>query len=53
MEGITVCKHPLIQHKLTLIRDKNVSTQVISRTTERDWHAVMLRGHPRSAPDEC
>src|ERR1039457_1185734 len=27
MEGITVCKHPLIQHKLTLIRDKNVSTK--------------------------
>jgi uracil phosphoribosyltransferase len=28
MEGITVCKHPLIQHKLTLIRDKNVSTKL-------------------------
>lgn len=27
MEGVTVCKHPLIQHKLTLIREKNVSTK--------------------------
>ena len=27
MEGVTVCQHPLIQHKLTLIRDKNISTK--------------------------
>jgi len=27
MESVTVCKHPLIQHKLTLIRDKNISTK--------------------------
>ena len=27
MDGVTVCKHPLIQHKLTLIRDKNLSTK--------------------------
>ena len=23
MQGVTVANHPLIQHKLTLIRDKN------------------------------
>src|ERR1700731_4556110 len=27
MEGVTIVKHPLVQHKLTLIRDKNVSTK--------------------------
>ncbi len=27
MEGVTVVTHPLVQHKLTLIRDKNLSTK--------------------------
>jgi uracil phosphoribosyltransferase len=27
MEGVTVVKHPLVQHKLTLIRAKNISTK--------------------------
>jgi uracil phosphoribosyltransferase len=27
MEGVTVVDHPLIQHKLTLIRDKDLSTK--------------------------
>jgi uracil phosphoribosyltransferase len=27
MEGVTIVSHPLVQHKLTLIRDKNVSTK--------------------------
>jgi uracil phosphoribosyltransferase len=27
MEGVTVVGHPLIQHKLTLIRDKNLSSK--------------------------
>jgi uracil phosphoribosyltransferase len=27
MEGVTVVKHPMVQHKLTLVRDKNRSTQ--------------------------
>jgi uracil phosphoribosyltransferase len=27
MEGLTVVGHPLVQHKLTLIRDKNISTK--------------------------
>jgi uracil phosphoribosyltransferase len=27
MEGVTVVKHPLVQHKLTLIRARNVSTK--------------------------
>src|ERR1700689_4852062 len=27
MEGVTVVDHPLVQHKLTLIREKNISTK--------------------------
>jgi uracil phosphoribosyltransferase len=27
MEGVTVVQHPLVQHKLTLIRDKAISTK--------------------------
>ena len=27
MEGVTIIKHPLVQHKLTLIRDKSISTK--------------------------
>jgi uracil phosphoribosyltransferase len=27
MEGVTVVDHPLVQHKLTLIRDKHISTK--------------------------
>ncbi|HWX62406.1 uracil phosphoribosyltransferase [Bradyrhizobium sp.] len=27
MEGVTVVEHPLVQHKLTLIRDKSISTK--------------------------
>jgi uracil phosphoribosyltransferase len=27
MEGVTIVGHPLVQHKLTLIRDKNISTK--------------------------
>jgi uracil phosphoribosyltransferase len=27
MEGITVVSHPMVQHKLTLVRDKNQSTE--------------------------
>lgn len=27
MEGVTIVNHPLVQHKLTLIRDKNRSTK--------------------------
>lgn len=27
MEGVTVVNHPLVQHKLTLIRERNISTK--------------------------
>ena len=28
MQGVTIVDHPLVQHKLTLIRDKNISTKL-------------------------
>lgn len=31
MQGVTVVDHPLIQHKLTLMRDKNTSTASFRR----------------------
>ncbi|MCK1649846.1 uracil phosphoribosyltransferase [Bradyrhizobium sp. 149] len=27
MEGVTIVNHPLVQHKLTLVRDKSISTK--------------------------
>jgi uracil phosphoribosyltransferase len=27
MEGVTIVNHPLVQHKLTLLREKNISTK--------------------------
>ena len=27
MEGVTIVNHPLVQHKLTLLRNKNISTK--------------------------
>ena len=37
MEGVTVVDHPLVQHKLTLIRD-----QVLPRTAQGDRHVALL-----------
>src|SRR5215475_10453245 len=34
MEGVTVVDHPLVQHKLTLIRDKNRSTKSFGELIE-------------------
>ena len=31
MEGVTIVDHPLVQHKLTLMRDKDRSTKVLPR----------------------
>ena len=27
MQGVTIVDHPLVQHKLTLVRDKSISTK--------------------------
>ena len=31
MQGVTVVDHPLVQHKLTIMRDKNTSPAGIRR----------------------
>ena len=49
MEGVTVVDHPLVQHKLTLIRDKIDLDQVVPRAAEGDRHAAVLRGDARPA----
>ena len=49
MEGVTVVDHPLVQHKLTLIREKERSTKSFRELLQRDRHAALLRGHARSA----
>ena len=51
MEGVTVVSHPLVQHKLTLIRDKARSTKSFRELPEGDRHADLLRGDARSAAD--
>ncbi len=35
MEGVTVVEHPLVQHKLTLLRDKNLSTKSFRELLKR------------------
>ena len=49
MEGVTVVDHPLVQHKLTLMRDKTTSTASFRQLAARDRAAPHLRGHPRPA----
>ena len=40
MQGVTVVDHPLVQHKLTLIRDKDRSTKSFRELLKRDRHAA-------------
>ena len=49
MQGVTVVDHPLVQHKLTLMRDKSRSTKSFRQLAQRDRHAHVLRGDARPA----
>ena len=49
MQGVTVVDHPLVQHKLTLIREKDLLDQIVPRAVPRARHPALLRGHPRPA----
>ena len=40
--GLIVVSHPLVQHKLTLMRDRNTSTAEFRRLLTRDQPAVGL-----------
>ncbi|MEY3527461.1 MAG: hypothetical protein RI997_1570 [Pseudomonadota bacterium] len=42
MKGVTVVSHPLVQHKLTLMRDKSRSTTKFQAIAERDRDAARL-----------
>jgi uracil phosphoribosyltransferase len=48
MEGVTIVSHPLVQHKLTLLRRKDTSTKSF-RELLREIGMFLLRGDPRSA----
>ena len=45
MSIVHVMDHPLIQHKLSLMRDQEHRPQGVPRAAERDLHADGLRGH--------
>ena len=49
MQGVTIVDHPLVQHKLTLMREKELSTKSFRDLCPRDRHPALLRGHARSA----
>jgi len=50
MDGVTIVDHPLVQHKLTLLRDKTRSTKVFRELFQQKIRrAAVLRGDPRSA----
>ena len=49
MEGVTVVDHPLVQHKLTLMRDKDRSTKCFRQLLNEIGMLLVLRGHARPA----
>ena len=51
MTLLTIVDHPLVQHKLTLMRERDTSTAVVPPAAARDLAAARLRGHPRPADD--
>jgi uracil phosphoribosyltransferase len=42
MDGITIVEHPLVQHKLTLMRDKDTPTATFRPAAARDLHPALL-----------
>ena len=44
MEGVTVAAHPLVQHKLTLIRDKGMPNAVIAHHKTGRFDLARLKG---------
>ncbi len=43
MEGVTVVDHPLVRHKLTLIRGKNVSTKSFRELLRRSAYCSVTK----------
>ena len=42
MEGVTIVDHPLVQHKLTLLREKDALDQIVSRAAPGNRDAAVL-----------
>jgi uracil phosphoribosyltransferase len=51
MEGLTIVRHPLVQHKLTLLRDRNSSIQLF-RTVVREIATLLCYEVTRDLPTE-
>jgi len=51
MDGLTIVSHPLVQHKLTLLRDKNSSIQLF-RTVVREMATLLCYEVTRDLPLE-
>jgi uracil phosphoribosyltransferase len=51
MEGLTVVRHPLVQHKLTLLRDRNSSIQLF-RSVVREIATLLCYEVTRDLPTE-
>ena len=49
MDGLTIVSHPLVQHKLTLLRDRDSSTQLF-RTVVRELAALLCYEVTRDLP---
>ena len=53
MDGVTIVSHPLVQHKLTLLREKDTSTKSFRELLKEIGMLLVLRGHPRPAAGRC
>ena len=51
MDGLTIVSHPLVQHKLTLLRDKTSSIQLF-RAVVRETAALLCYEVTRDLPVE-
>ena len=51
MDGLTIVRHPLVQHKLTLLRDKNSSIQLF-RAVVREIATLLCYEVTRDLPTE-
>ena len=51
MDGLTIVDHPLVQHKLTLLRDRNSSIQLF-RTLVREMATLLCYEVTRELPTE-
>jgi uracil phosphoribosyltransferase len=49
MDGLTIVRHPLVQHKLTILRDRNSSTQLF-RTVVREIATLLCYEVTRDLP---